>query len=86
MRKLDQKRKIKRSAVNKRNSQKELRVSPELTLEDGATRIFLNTRGTNDDEVSKELREFLHYLEWSIRQMRWRNKLRAAAFRRYMTV
>lgn len=36
---------------------------PELILEDGATRIFLNTRGTNDDEVSKELREFLHYLE-----------------------
>lgn len=37
--------------------------APELTLEDGATRIFLNTRGTNDGEVSKELREFLHYLE-----------------------
>lgn len=37
--------------------------APELVLEDGATRIFLNTRGTNDDEVSKELREFLHYLE-----------------------
>ena len=26
-------------------------------------RIFLNTRGTNDSEVSAELREFLHYLE-----------------------
>ncbi len=36
---------------------------PGLKLEDGATRIFLNTRGTNDDEVSKELVEFLYYLE-----------------------
>lgn len=36
---------------------------PECTLQDGATRIFLNTRGTNDDEVSKELIDFLHYLE-----------------------
>lgn len=32
-------------------------------LGDGATRIFLNTRGTNDGEVSKELVQFLHYLE-----------------------
>ncbi|MCD8361998.1 MAG: hypothetical protein LUC98_03380 [Lachnospiraceae bacterium] len=29
----------------------------------GATRIFLNTRGENDDEVSSELVEFLHYIE-----------------------
>ena len=35
----------------------------ELWLEDGATRIFLNTRGKNDDEVSKELKDFLHYME-----------------------
>ncbi|HIR45278.1 MAG TPA: hypothetical protein IAC92_07985, partial [Candidatus Ventrisoma faecale] len=27
------------------------------------TRIFLNTRGTNDDEVSPELVELLHYME-----------------------
>lgn len=33
------------------------------TLGDGATRIFLNTRGENDEEVSQELVEFLHYLE-----------------------
>lgn len=33
------------------------------TLEDGATRIFLNTRGENDEDVSQELVEFLHYLE-----------------------
>ena len=32
---------------------------PGCVLEDGATRIFLNTRGTNDDEVSEELAEFL---------------------------
>lgn len=36
---------------------------PEYSLEDGATRIFLNTRGTNPQEVSKELVEFLRYLE-----------------------
>ncbi len=32
---------------------------PELTLEDGAVRIFLNTRGTNADEESPELVELL---------------------------
>lgn len=36
---------------------------PDLKLEDGATRIFLNTRGKNDNEVSEELVEFLYYLE-----------------------
>ena len=29
--------------------------NPSLVLEDGATRIFLNTRGTNRNEVSEEL-------------------------------
>lgn len=37
--------------------------APDLKLEDGATRIFLNTRGKNDSEVPKELVDFLHYLE-----------------------
>ena len=36
---------------------------PECKLKDGAVRIFLNTRGTNDHEVSKESVDFLHYLE-----------------------
>lgn len=36
---------------------------PDCMLDDGATRIFLNTRGKNDEEVSKELVDFLHYLE-----------------------
>ena len=36
---------------------------PELKLDDGATRIFLNTRGKNDSEVSEELVSFLHYIE-----------------------
>ena len=35
----------------------------ELELSDGAVRIFLNTRGTNDHEVNQELRDFLHYVE-----------------------
>lgn len=38
---------------------------PECTLGDQAIRIFLNTRGENADEVSKELVEFLHYVEKS---------------------
>ncbi|MBS6395705.1 MAG: Rpn family recombination-promoting nuclease/putative transposase [Clostridiales bacterium] len=33
------------------------------TLQDGAVRIFLNTRGSNDEEVSAELAAFLHYVE-----------------------
>lgn len=37
--------------------------APQLSLEDGAIRIFLNTRGKNEDEVSPELVEFLHYME-----------------------
>ena len=32
-------------------------------MEDGAVRIFLNTRGVNRNEVSEELVEFLHYVE-----------------------
>jgi len=36
---------------------------PDYRLLDGTTRIFLNIHGTNDDEVSKELVDFLHYLE-----------------------
>lgn len=37
--------------------------APACVLKDGATRIFLNTRGENTDEVSEELVKFLHYLE-----------------------
>ena len=36
---------------------------PECTLGDKAIRIFLNTKGKNEEEVSKELIEFLHYVE-----------------------
>lgn len=36
---------------------------PELILEDGATRIFLNIMGENPEEVSEELVDFLHYLD-----------------------
>lgn len=36
---------------------------PKCRLQDGARRIFLNTKGKNDDEVSTELVEFLHYVE-----------------------
>lgn len=39
------------------------REENKLWMEDGATRIFLNTKGKNKDEVSKELRDFLHYVE-----------------------
>lgn len=36
---------------------------PGYPLQDGTTRIFLNTKGRNDDEVSQELIDFLHYVE-----------------------
>ena len=32
-------------------------------LEDGATRIFLNTHGKNSDDISPELKELLYYME-----------------------
>lgn len=38
---------------------------PQCQLEDEAVRIFLNTRGKNDNEVSRELVDFLHYVEES---------------------
>ena len=37
--------------------------SPNTILQDGATRIFLNTKGYNKENVSQELIDFLHYIE-----------------------
>ena len=39
------------------------REEPGCVLENQAVRIFLNTRGKNDSEVSEELVSFLHYIE-----------------------
>ena len=36
---------------------------PHICLNDGTTKIFLNTRGTNEEEESVELVELLHYIE-----------------------
>ena len=36
---------------------------PECPLEDGATRIFLNTEGKDDTGVSEELIDFLNYIK-----------------------
>lgn len=36
---------------------------PDLVLDDGAVRMFLCTKGTNDEDVSKELVEFLHCMD-----------------------
>jgi predicted transposase YdaD len=36
-----------------------------MNLEDGAVRIFLNTHGQNKDEVSLELIELLHFIEYT---------------------
>lgn len=35
----------------------------DITLQDGAVRLFLNTKGKNDEEVRQELVDFLHYVE-----------------------
>lgn len=37
--------------------------NPDLCLEDGSVRVFLNTKGSNDSEVPAELVEFLHYVD-----------------------
>lgn len=36
---------------------------PECSLDDKATRIFLNTKGKNEKDVPRELVEFLHYVK-----------------------
>lgn len=38
---------------------------PELKMNDGATRIFLNTKGTDNTGVSNELIEFLKFMEFT---------------------
>jgi len=38
---------------------------PDVEVEDGAVKIFLNTRGMNPEGVSQELIDFLHYVEHS---------------------
>lgn len=45
------------------------REVPGLKLEDDAVRIFLNTKGTNDSEVSPELIELLRYIENTSEEM-----------------
>lgn len=42
---------------------------PSIALNDGATRIFLNTHGTNPEDVSPELVELLHYIENTTQDM-----------------
>ena len=42
---------------------------PELKLDDGATRIFLNTRGKHPELVSSELIELLKYMEHSTEEV-----------------
>lgn len=42
---------------------------PSIDLNDGATRIFLNTHGTNPEDVSPELVESLHYIENTTQDM-----------------
>lgn len=35
---------------------------PELSIKDGATRIFINTKGENREDFSKEFLEFMEYI------------------------
>ena len=44
------------------------REVPELTLGDGAVRIFLNTHGKNPEDIRPELVELLDYMEHTNRQ------------------
>ena len=36
---------------------------PELHLQDGAARIFINTHGKNPEDISDDLLELLHLIE-----------------------
>ncbi len=36
---------------------------PDLAMNDGATRIFLNTHGTDEENISPELKELLDFME-----------------------
>lgn len=38
------------------------RECPDLKLEDGAIRIFINTKGTNREDFSKEFLDFMDYI------------------------
>lgn len=42
----------------------------DLVLQDGQVHIYLNTHGTNEDEVSGELVELLHYMEHTTQKNR----------------
>lgn len=39
------------------------RECPDLRLDDGAMRVFINTRGTNREEFSQEFLNFMKYIE-----------------------
>lgn len=39
------------------------RECPDLKLDDGAVRIFINTKGTNREDFSQEFLNFMKYLE-----------------------
>lgn len=41
------------------------RECPDLVLEDGAVRIFINTNGTNKEEFSQEFVDFMEYINFS---------------------
>lgn len=45
------------------------REEPGLTLGDECTTVFLNTRGTNKEEVEPELIDFLHFVEKSTKDV-----------------
>ncbi len=45
------------------------RECPELCLEDGAMRVFINTRGTNREDFSQEFLDFMEYISSSTDQV-----------------
>lgn len=49
---------------------------PECILDDRAVRIFLNTKGKDEEDVSEELVEFLHYIEHTTDEMAAKSKSR----------
>ena len=57
---------------------------PELKLEDGAIKVFINMKGTNREDFSEEFLEFMEYLNQT--NMIWQSSAKASVLRRFTKV
>ena len=55
------------------------RERPELKIEDGALRIFINTHGTNKEEFSKEFLDFMDYINATTDEVQRKRRARESS-------